>query len=135
MMRSRKGFTLLEVMIAVSISAIGIVSLLELFAGSVRLAGVSAKQTEALVLARALMDRQVWKVDLEDLDEQGTEGEFRWRVVVAPVDPQFVLGENGEPENPSDDYELKQIDVLVAWETMRGGQNIHVSSARLTELF
>jgi len=135
LMRSRKGFTLLEVMIAVSISAIGIVSLLELFAGSVRLAGVSAKQTEALVLARALMDRQVWKVDLEDLDEQGTEGEFRWRVVVAPVDPQFVLGENGEPENPSDDYELKQIDVLVAWETMRGGQNIHVSSARLTELF
>ncbi len=134
-MRSRKGFTLLEVMIAVSISAIGIVSLLELFAGSVRLAGVSAKQTEALVLARALMDRQIWQVDLEDLDEQGTEGEFRWHVVVAPIDPQFVLGENGEPENPSDDYELKQIDVLVAWETVRGGQNVHVSSARLTELF
>jgi hypothetical protein len=55
--------------------------------------------------------------------------------VVAPADPQFVLGENGEPENPSDDYELKQIDVLVGWTTPRGEQNVHLSTVRLTELF
>jgi prepilin-type N-terminal cleavage/methylation domain-containing protein len=134
-MRRHAAFTLLEVMIAVSISAIGIVSLLELFAGSVRLAGVSAKQTEALVLARALVDQQLWKADLEDVDEQGSEGDYQWRVVVAPTDPQFVLGENGEPENPSDDYELKRIDVVVGWTTPRGEQNVHLSTARLTELF
>jgi prepilin-type N-terminal cleavage/methylation domain-containing protein len=53
-MNARRGFTLLEVMIAVSIAAIGIVSLLELFGGSMRLARAASDQTKAIVIASSV---------------------------------------------------------------------------------
>jgi len=134
--RVSPGFTLLEVMIAVAISAVGIVGLLELFSGSARLAGVSARQTEALVIARSLMDQRLWRADLEDADETGTWDEYRWRVEVRPIDPQLGLGEDQETvENESDEYELKEVYVAVSWQVPGGERSLDLVSARITELF
>ena len=72
-----------------AISAVGIVALLELFSGSVRLAGASARQTEALAVARSVLDRHLWKADLEDTDDSGQWGEYRWHVEVRPMEPQL----------------------------------------------
>ena len=134
-MRER-GFTLLEVMVAVAISAVAIVSVLELFAGSTRLARVSVRQTEALVVARALLDQQLWPVEIEDGEQSGTEGHLRYRVLVEPVAPALGVPEDEEgPEEESEDYELKRIDVVVSWDTPAGEKSVALSTARLVELF
>ena len=77
-MSRNRGFTLLEVMLAVSIAAIGIVSLLELFGGSMRLARVSSDQTRAVVLASSLMDQALWRAELPERDFSGEDGAYRW---------------------------------------------------------
>ena len=57
--KGARGFTLLEVVIAAAVMAVGVAAALELFTGSLRLAGASTRQTDALVLARSLIDEMV----------------------------------------------------------------------------
>jgi prepilin-type N-terminal cleavage/methylation domain-containing protein len=139
--RRSSGFTLLEVMIAVSVSAIGIVGLLELFSGSVRLASISARQTDALIVARAQMDRSLWDPELEEGEDAGTwrdhriGGEYRWQVSVEEYLPQLGVPEGEDVEEESTDYELKQITVVVSWDTPGGTSDVSLSTVRLVELF
>ena len=53
---SKEGFTLLEIMIALSILAVGLVAVLELFAGSLRLTGKASHRTQAVIHAQNVMD-------------------------------------------------------------------------------
>ena len=73
---STQGFTLLEVMIAVAILAIGLVSLFRLFSGSLRSAKVSADYTRAVIGARAKMDEVLGCLYVEDFDALEKQGEF-----------------------------------------------------------
>jgi prepilin-type N-terminal cleavage/methylation domain-containing protein len=133
------GFTLLEVMIATSIASVGIVSLLELFSGSSRLVGASAEQTEAVVVARSIMDAALWQSDLDAGDESdGSFGKYRWRIEIFDMDPQLggAEEERGELKESSEDYELKEILVSVFWETPGGVErSLVLNSARIMEQF
>ena len=136
-LRRPRGFTLLEVMLAVSVAAIAIVALLELYSGSLHLAGASTRQTEALIIARSLMDQQLWRVDLEDVTLSGTEGDFHWQVEVYPMPQQLVLEDDRDKDSDelNSDYELKEISVLVSWGEADTTRDVRLRSARLTELF
>ncbi|RMF21747.1 MAG: prepilin-type N-terminal cleavage/methylation domain-containing protein [Deltaproteobacteria bacterium] len=135
-MRKSAGFTLLEVLIAVSVAAIGIVGVLELFSGSSHLARASVRQTDALVLARGVMDETLWRSDLEDGAESGSEGPFRWHVEVEPYEPRLGAPEGEETrENVSNDYELKRVRVRVEWGPPSSPQSVELVSLRVMELF
>lgn len=136
-MRGQRGFTLLEVMIAVSIMAVGIVGALELFSGSLKLAGDAGKQSQAAILARALVDEELWRDILEDGERSGTEGLFTWSVVTHPVDRELV-GEN-EPgkefhEAVSGELGLWLIQVDVRWEGIGGEKSLAFETARIGQL-
>jgi prepilin-type N-terminal cleavage/methylation domain-containing protein len=137
--RAIAGFTLLEVMIATAISAVGIVSLLELFSGSTRLVGASAEQTEAVIVARSIMDAALWQSDLDASDEaNGHSGKYRWRIEIFDYDAQLGVTAESEMglEKESEDYELKEILVSVAWQTPGGRErSIELNSVRLMEQF
>lgn len=136
--RVQAGFTLVEVMIATAIAAIGIVSLLELFSGSTRLVGVSAEQTEALIVARSIMDAALWQADVDESDQSsGSYGNYRWEIEVYELEPQLgqVEGEEQEPETLSEDFELKEIRVRVSWPTPSGDRSIQLETARVMESF
>jgi len=137
--KAAAGFTLLEVIIATSIAAIGIVSLLELFSGSTRLVGASAEQTEALIIARSIMDAALWQSDLDAGDEdRGSFGRYSYSIQIFDMEPQIGGAEEQEQEieNESDDYELKEIVVNVSWLTPGGVERgISLNSARIMEQF
>lgn len=134
-MRSR-GFTLLEVMVSVAISAIAIVGVLELFSGSTRLARLSVHHSEALIFARSLLDGRLFRTEIEDGEEQGSEGAFRYHVRIEPMEPTLGVGaEDDAAEYEPDEYELKRIDVVVSWDTPAGEKSIALSSARVVEVF
>jgi len=134
-MSTRRGFTLLEVMIAVSIAAIGIVSLLELFGGSMRLARAASDQTRAIVIASALMDDVLWKPELPEGDNAGETGDYHWLMSVKPVDPELGSTEDKPLEDISEDYELYEITIQVSWGQSDTPKQITLRSRRLMERF
>ncbi len=134
-MRSQSGFTLLEVMVATTVMAVGLVGALELFTGSTRLASATTKQTEALVLARSVMDGLLWRSDLDDGEERGTEGNYKWTSSVARIKPQLGASDDIPPDTDSKDYELKELLVTVSWQGLLGAKRVHLSSARIAERF
>ncbi len=132
----QRGFTLLEVVIAASVMAVGVAAALELFTGSLRLAGASTHQTDALVLARSLMDEMVWRADLDDERREGQEGDLAWSVLVRPGDPQFGADpEEGMRANTSDEFELKEIVVAVTWVGVGGSAAVSLETVRLVESY
>jgi prepilin-type N-terminal cleavage/methylation domain-containing protein len=132
---NRRGFTLLEVMLAVSISAIGIVALLELFGGSARLARISSEQTEAVVLASSVMDSFLWRAELKEREYADKEGDYQWRASIRAVHPQLGATEDEPLEDISQDYELYEIVVDVDWGSMWAPRNVRLKTLRLMERF
>jgi prepilin-type N-terminal cleavage/methylation domain-containing protein len=134
-MNARRGFTLLEVMIAVSIAAIGIVSLLELFGGSMRLARAASDQTKAIVIASSVMDSVLWKPELPEGGDAGDIGDYHWVMDVRPVDPELGSTADEPLEDISESYELYEITIEVSWGQSDTPRQIRLRSRRLMERF
>ncbi|MBN1593221.1 MAG: type II secretion system protein [Candidatus Coatesbacteria bacterium] len=94
----RSGFTLLEVMIALAILAIGLVTVMQLFAGALRLSRVDKGLTEAVFVAQQVMDDLVLRNTLEDGEEDtGEEKGYQWESHV-----EKLVGEDMEATNKDD---------------------------------
>jgi general secretion pathway protein I len=134
--RGQRGFTLLEVLIAAAVMSVGIVSALQLFSGSMNLAGNAGKQSKAAVLAQALVDEELWRDVLENNERSGTEGEFNWSVVTHPIDRELVspdeVDDNLEPV--TGELGLWLIEAEVRWETPTGTKSMVFETARIAEL-
>lgn len=113
-MRER-GFTLLEIMVAMAVLALGAVSLLELFTGSRWLQTRAAVESRVVLRARALMDELLWRAELTDGTEEGVTPEgFHWRRTVAHADPALT-GEEEDELGEEADYSLRTLEVEVTW--------------------
>ncbi len=137
-MKRRRGFTLIEVMVAMSILGVALVAALELFAGSLKLAGNSASQTEALVLARSLMDHFLWQSVLPNDGNYAsmTDDGYRWSAYIGSVQPQLGASQDQEAVGAeSNEYELKRIVVTVSWSSAAGAKNLVLETARIMEKF
>jgi general secretion pathway protein I len=114
--RRRAGFTLLEVMIAVVILAVGLSSLFTSEAGAVRIAQRARTTTIATLLARCKMGeieeriaKEGWPAELiEDRDECCDEGEHdgfscEWKVERIELPENEDDAESGDDEGSDDD--------------------------------
>lgn len=80
------GFTLLEVVVAMTIIGLGVVTLLEIFSSGLRLGTRSSERSEMLTYGRQAMDEVLARRTLEERrDEDIPGGTGRWRVEVQPV--------------------------------------------------
>jgi prepilin-type N-terminal cleavage/methylation domain-containing protein len=83
-----QGFSLLEVIVALSIMAIGFVTILQLFSGSIRSAEMSAEYLKGITLANNKMS----ELELNDYETDvyaGTfedETNYRWRLLIEPYE-------------------------------------------------
>jgi general secretion pathway protein I len=104
------GFSLLEVVVAMAILGIGLVIIIELFGGGLRLGRTSQEYTKASAYARVKME----EISLADALEEGVdEGEFdkdfRWQTEVKKVDLLPPVETDYRP--PVDFYRVK-LEVL-----------------------
>jgi len=115
------GFTLLEVLIAFTILAVGVVSLIELTSQGLRLLKVSGDHQQAVQIAdRLARDTQVNAEEetSEPIVEIGEEGAFSWERRVTRV----ALPEEMEPKTPVPGKEvpgLYAVAVAVRWGRLR----------------
>lgn len=80
------GFTLLEVVVAMTIVGLGVVTLLEIFSLGFRLGARSSATTERIAYGRQAMEEILARRNLPEGTDQGSlDAERRWTLQVRPV--------------------------------------------------
>ena len=80
------GFTLLEVVVGMAIVGLGVVTLLEVFSSGLRLGAKGAERTEAVGIARQVMDEVLTRRKLSHGREEGDAGErYPWSLQISPL--------------------------------------------------
>ena len=107
--RSSTGFTLLEIMVAISIIAIVLVTVYRMHAQTISMNFISRFNTVAPVLAKKILTQNETKTLDELADDSGDFGKefsgYKWQVSVKEVESD-ALGEIAK--------DLKQIEVTVS---------------------
>ena len=106
-----RGFTLLEVLVALTILGVGIVTLMQLSSQGLRLLRVADDYQQAVLVA----DRVARNTDtLQEGVDAGREGVFRWerRITLVPVPEELTPGAGPRPR-------LYALSVAVRWGTNR----------------
>jgi general secretion pathway protein I len=123
--RSARGFTLVEVLVALLVLSITAVAVLQLFGGGLRLVRASGDHLDAVLLAESQM-AQIAGETLEEGVTEGTEGAYRWtrRVVLDPS----LLPKTDESEI-APRVRLARVSVEVRW-----GRNRHLELVTLRQM-
>jgi general secretion pathway protein I len=112
-MRNR-GFTLIEIVVALAILGVGLIVIIELFSGGLRLGRISEEYTQAVGLARMKLEEISLAEQLREGSEKGEfNKDFRWQVGVKKVD--LLLVEKGLEFKPP--VEFYQIKVNITWKS------------------
>jgi type II secretory pathway pseudopilin PulG len=123
-------------MVALAILGIGIVTVLELFAGSLRLGVKASRYTQATIYAQNVMSHLFTQDFLNDGEESGElPGGYTWRARVQEIHPDEARSRlQPNRQNPTDLLHLKEVEVRVNWSEGTGEQNLVLHSLRtLTE--
>ena len=121
------GFTLLEVVVALAIVGLGVVTLLEIFSLGLRLGARSSERSEAVAYAAQVMEEALIRRQLGEGTEQGFAGQrHRWRLEVkAPrLEDETAL---------SSKWELKEIALALRYRDAGGERLVEMKTLRLTK--
>jgi general secretion pathway protein I len=125
---SDKGFTLIEVVVALAILGVGLMVIIELFSGGLRLGRASMEYTKAVNYARVKMEETMVKPAIEEGTQEGESDDkiFRWQMGVKKVDLLSI--------DKSIDYkppvELFQVKIDVFWKSGSKEKSTRIESLK-----
>ena len=128
---STTGFTLIEVVVAMAILAVGLTVIIELFSGGLRSGRTSIEYTKAVNYARMKMEEIAVKQTMEEGSEEGEfDDTFRWQVETKRVD---IL-----PEKDKTDFmppaELFQVKINILWKSGLKEKSTRIESYKTIRL-
>ncbi len=104
-----RGFTLLETLVALSVLAIALVVVLQLFSGGLKAGKASDDYTRAVFHGREKMEEILLVAPLEaGIMEGYCDGKYRWQTEVAPI-------ELPEEEAQVLPFRMMEITVRIFW--------------------
>ena len=125
--RSR-GFTLLEVLVALTILSFGVVTLLQIFSVGLRLGARSSVSTETVTAGARVMDELLARKKLPLGSESGTlDSDGHWQAQVQSM-PRAPLS----PE-PVGNWELKEVTLEMTITDGARRRNMDFKTLRLTK--
>jgi prepilin-type N-terminal cleavage/methylation domain-containing protein len=114
--RFGKGFTLIEAVIALAILGVGLIVIIEIFSGGLRLARTSVEYTKAVNYGRLKMEEIAIKPKIEEGTEEGEfDPTYRWQVEVKKVD-LLSVEKDRDFKPPVEHFQVK---VNVLWKSGR----------------
>ncbi len=123
-----RGFTLIEVVVAMTIVGLGVVTLLEIFSSGLRLGARSAVYTEAGTYGRQVMDELLARRNLQDGTERGSSGaNRRWKIQIQPV------ADSGQTLTLSSPWELEEISLDMAVTDAGRERHVELKTLRLVK--
>jgi prepilin-type N-terminal cleavage/methylation domain-containing protein len=124
----QRGFTLLEVLVALTILGLGIVTLLQIFSQGLRLGARSAVRSETVSSAARVMDDLLARKSLAEGSQSGTLGsDGRWSARVQAV-------RDAAPSlNLSSNWELKEVALEMTVNDGGLERRINFKTLRLTK--
>ena len=126
-----KGFTLIEVVVALAILGVGLIVIIELFSAGLRLGKTSEEYTKAVEYARMKMEEIAVQRSVEEGIEEGEfDDVFHWRVGAKKMD---IL-----PVEKSSDFkppvDLYQIQVNITWKSGSKERSVGIESYKTIKL-
>ncbi len=115
--KASEGFTLIETLVAISILAISLVIIMQLFSGGLKSGKLSGDYTRGIFHAREKMEEVLLVEELEEASLGGYfDDDYRWEAEVVRVEPE----DEEDEELPFDVYTIR---VGVKWNN--GGREKH----------
>ena len=138
-MRARAGgFTLLEIAVAMAILGTGVVTLQQIYQGSLRLQDRASRESRAVLHARTAMDSLLWQrpppLKDECRDDAPTREGFLTHRCIHPATPeQGGVGKAGDLgfEASAEAQTLQFVEVTVSWQDGAGLKTYTLQSLRL----
>jgi len=128
--REAAGFTLLEIAVALAVLGIGVVTTLHIFSGSLRLQDRAARQSRAVLHARATMDALLFQPEIADHTEERTTADgFVTHILVRHAQPLEGAPELGDADELPE-VTLRYLQVDVTWQDGIGAKSYTVTSLR-----
>ncbi|QOW22453.1 type II secretion system protein XpsI [Novilysobacter avium] len=127
--RTQRGYTLIEVIVAFALLALGLTLLLGTLSGATRQVRWSADAGRAALHAQSLLDTVGITEPLQPGRRDGDfeDGRYRWTLSIAPwQDPALA----NLPQSPAD-QRLLELDIAVQWGAAGPGEQLQVRSLRL----
>jgi prepilin-type N-terminal cleavage/methylation domain-containing protein len=143
MRRPSRGFTLIEIAVAMAILGVGVVTLQQIYQGALRLQDRASRQGRAVLHARATMDSLLAPRTISDTtSEQTTREGFKTRILVRHATPEDAPmlqgsaggsddGENGRTFGLETEQSLRYLEVEVTWSDGIGQKTYTLKSLRL----
>jgi len=129
----RRGFTLLEVSVAIAILGLVLMTMMQVISGGLTLEYKAGQRGRAVVRARALMDELMTELELPDSDEDGVDADgIRWNRVVRAATLEEGTQEGDEDFEIEHDFALRYMEVKVAWDEGSGEKTYSLKSLRVT---
>lgn len=127
----RKGFILIEVVVGLAILGVGLMVIIELFSGGLRLGRVSEEYTKAVNYGRIKLEELTLKPSAEEGVEEGEFNEtYRWKVETKRMELlPFERDLNFKPP-----VECFHIRIHVIWKSGLKERSIDLESYRTIKL-
>ena len=124
--KKNRGFTLLEVVVALTIVGLGVVTVLEIFSLGLRLAAKSSEVSQARLYGQTVMDEVIVYGGPQSGREEGSFASgHRWRLEVRTV---------GEPSaSLANPWELKEIGLEVRYREANRDKQLELKTLRLSK--
>ena len=126
------GFTLLEVVVALVITALAIVGLFQAASGGLLAVSTAGRVEEAIQRAQshlAAVGRSAALIQGEFTDDDG--GGYHWRLRARPVASRQVAAADGNPTVPAS-ATLFDVEVAISWPGPRGERSVVLRTMRLS---
>jgi len=128
---NKNGFTLLEVVVALAILGVGLMVIIELFAGGLRLGRVSEEYTKAVNYSRMKLEELALKPPAEEGVEEGEFNEtYRWKIETKRID--LLPFERDTDFKPPVEFFHVKIDVI--WKSGLKERSVGLESYRTIKL-
>jgi len=132
-MRKNRGFTLIEVVIALAILGIGLTVIMELFSGDLRLARTSEEYTKAMNFAQTKLEEIISQQKMEEGMDEGKcddDDTFRWQVNIKKADILPV----DKDSNFKPPIELFEVRVDILWKSGSKERSARIESYKAIKL-